>query len=83
MCVLWPSRISRTGFSVVGRQHWQKCSNHFTNISDCIHPDSRASAMAPGGALSISSGFIRTRGNISMGGMYYSAALIQISTVTR
>ena len=48
VCVLWPSRIKRTGLTSDGFACFKKCSNHITKMWDCIHPVSCAIAIDAG-----------------------------------
>ena len=63
VCALWPSRMRRT----VSLEY---DDNVVCYISDCIHPDLCGSALAPGGALSMSSGFMRTLGKMENDDIY-------------
>ena len=65
-----PSRTSRAVRSHVGFVHDMKWSNHPTKMLVCIHSLEWHSCTASGGAPPISSGFRRTRGNISIDGSY-------------
>ena len=82
VCVLWPSRVRRTGLASDGLVCFRKCSNHIKKMWDCIHPVSCAIAIDAGGVRSISSSFILFLGKMNNGGINDPAALMQISTVT-
>ena len=83
VCVACPSRSSSTGESFDAPDHFTNRLNHLWKISVWIHPDSWNSAQAPGGTSLRSWGFSRTRGNISIGGMYAPDAEKQISAVVK
>ena len=81
--LLWPSRISST-FEArwVGCTTLMKWSTQHSKSSALIHPLFASYPTVPGGDPSSSSGFIRTRGKIIIGGTYDPVAETQATTVT-